>query len=263
MPTFCDNLASNSAVGMRTFQMKPYGEVIVTERSRMTRIILRIGSDLRLRVTAPIGMSDNDIRRFIASNEEPISKMLEKVRANHSADAGYFEPGVEFRTRRRRLRMMPTSKDGKASATIGGEWVSVVYPPDLDVRGLGFQEFVTKVIGRAYMMEAAEVLPKMVERIAKANRLKYRKVDLRDMKSKWGSCSSDGRICLNVQLMKLPDRLIEFVVAHELTHTIHMDHSKAFYADLDKILAGRHDELNNELKKYDTIVTPSDSYVEA
>ncbi len=50
--------------------------------------------------------------------------------------------------------------------------------------------------------------------------------------------------------MRLPDELIDLVILHELTHTLHMDHSKAFYADLDKFLGGRHAALNKALKGF-------------
>lgn len=249
---------------MRVFSMPGYGEVTVTVRSSARRMVLRIGADMRLRVTVPFGVGDNEIRKFITQNAEGISRAMEKVRVKQPPNSNaLFAPEMEFRTRRHKLRMMPTSRDNCYHATIGNEWLSITYPPNTNTESLRFQKFVAKAIGMTYKHEALDFLPQMVDHFARAHGLKYDHVDLRDMGSQWGSCSSTGRICLNVQLMKLPDRLIELVVAHELTHTLHMDHSKAFYADLDRFLGGRHDILNAELKKHNTIVTPADSYDEA
>ena len=51
----------------------------------------------------------------------------------------------------------------------------------------------------------------------------------RYMRSQWGSCSVSGRIALNTHLVKVPERLIDYVVLHELCHLEHHDHSPRFY----------------------------------
>jgi predicted metal-dependent hydrolase len=52
----------------------------------------------------------------------------------------------------------------------------------------------------------------------------------RFMRSQWGSCSLSGRISLNTHLIKIPSRLVEYVVLHELCHLQHHDHGRGFYA---------------------------------
>jgi len=60
----------------------------------------------------------------------------------------------------------------------------------------------------------------------------YGRISIRHQKTKWGSCSSKGNLNFNCLLMLAPDAVIDAVVAHELCHRRHMDHSPAFYAAL-------------------------------
>jgi predicted metal-dependent hydrolase len=55
------------------------------------------------------------------------------------------------------------------------------------------------------------------------------KLEIRKMKHRWGSCSTNGRILLNPELIKAPKACIEYVIIHELCHLVHRDHTKAFF----------------------------------
>jgi predicted metal-dependent hydrolase len=55
------------------------------------------------------------------------------------------------------------------------------------------------------------------------------KLQIRKMKHRWGSCSTNGRILLNPELIKAPKACIEYVIIHELCHLVHRDHTKAFF----------------------------------
>ncbi|AKH68731.1 putative metal-dependent hydrolase [Spongiibacter sp. IMCC21906] len=59
---------------------------------------------------------------------------------------------------------------------------------------------------------------------------------IRRMRSRWGSCSSDGRICLNSELIRLDPQYLDYVIAHELCHLQEFNHSKRFYALMDSVM---------------------------
>jgi predicted metal-dependent hydrolase len=59
------------------------------------------------------------------------------------------------------------------------------------------------------------------------------KIEIRKMKNRWGSCSNNGQILLNSELIKAPKACIEYVIIHELCHLIHRDHTQVFF-DLQK-----------------------------
>ena len=59
---------------------------------------------------------------------------------------------------------------------------------------------------------------------------------LRSMRRRWGSCSRQGRVTLNVELVKLPLTLIDYVIAHELCHLFEFNHGKKFYQLLEHVM---------------------------
>lgn len=92
-------------------------------------------------------------------------------------------------------------------------------------------EFRVKEEFRKYLRKKAkEFLPKRLEEIAQQFGYKYNKVALKFMKSRWGSCSFKNNINLNISLMTLENELIDYVLLHELVHTVEKNHSETFWA---------------------------------
>lgn len=75
----------------------------------------------------------------------------------------------------------------------------------------------------------------------------YPQVTIRAMRTRWGSCSSKGRITLNVKLVKVPKSYIDYVIFHELCHLVEPNHSPRYYELLDRVLPDwreRREKLN-------------------
>lgn len=67
-------------------------------------------------------------------------------------------------------------------------------------------------------------------------KITYPAIEIRRMKNRWGSCTPNGKIILNPELIKAPARCIEYVIIHELCHLVHPNHNKQFYKLLNSIL---------------------------
>ena len=98
--------------------------------------------------------------------------------------------------------------------------------------------------------EARAVLPSRVAEVAAQAGLQYRSVTIRATRSKWGSCNGRNDLSLSLYLMTLPEHLRDFVILHELCHTVHHDHSPRFHALLDRLVGGKEKPLNKELRSY-------------
>ncbi|UCC97382.1 MAG: M48 family metallopeptidase [Phycisphaerales bacterium] len=99
-------------------------------------------------------------------------------------------------------------------------------------------------------LETQDVLIGRLEEMARIHHLKYGKVTIRNQKTKWGSCSSKNNISLNVNLLRLPEPLRDYVILHELVHTRFKNHGKEFWAELDRAVGGGAKELARKLKKH-------------
>lgn len=84
--------------------------------------------------------------------------------------------------------------------------------------------------------EALKVIPERVEYFAKVIGVTYGKITVRNQKTRWGSCSSKGNLNFNCLLMLAPPEVLDYVVVHELCHRKQMNHSKAFWLEVEKVL---------------------------
>lgn len=82
--------------------------------------------------------------------------------------------------------------------------------------------------------QAREVFSQQLENLSQETGLSYTGISIRNQKSRWGSCSSKGRIQLNIKLLFLPPELVRNVMIHELCHTQHMNHGAQFWQLVEK-----------------------------
>lgn len=89
---------------------------------------------------------------------------------------------------------------------------------------------------KALADQARRVIPQRVAYYARLIGVDYGRVTIRTQKTRWGSCSSKGNLNFNCLLMLAPPEVLDSVVVHELCHRKHMNHSKAFYAEIERVM---------------------------
>ena len=97
-------------------------------------------------------------------------------------------------------------------------------------------EYLTNEEIKKLADKALQHIPKRVSYFAKHIGVTYGKITIRNQKTRWGSCSSKGNLNFNCLLMLTPPEVIDYVVVHELCHRKEMNHSEAFWAEVEKVI---------------------------
>ncbi len=79
---------------------------------------------------------------------------------------------------------------------------------------------------------------------------RYNRIAIKNNSSNWGSCSTLRNINLNMNLVRLPEELMDYVIAHELCHLVYPNHSQRFHALLNAITDGKEKALAARLRNY-------------
>jgi len=197
------------------------GAVRYVKNRRARHISIRINAQGEVRVTVPGRLSLSRAEAFVMSRRTWIHAKLGEI--NKVSDRFRLpEPGEVV--------------------VIRGKEVALA----LQAR----EETGEEVLWRILLREARAYLPERVRLLSESHGLPYSGLKIRRMKSRWGSCTARNSINLNSWLMMLPEHLSDYIIMHELVHTLHPNHSPAFWETLDRLTHGRSKELRQELKSY-------------
>ena len=109
-----------------------------------------------------------------------------------------------------------------------------------------FQDSALAGLSRFYMEKAKEKLPKRFKHWQKVTGLKPSRVHYKQLEKRWGSCNEADEISLNVDVMKLPMKVVDYVILHELCHIEHKNHSKEFWKLVARYMP-EYEEIHDNL----------------
>lgn len=112
----------------------------------------------------------------------------------------------------------------------------VYHRPSEPIDSLVVQQRAEAAAIKALRKEAQVVLPPRVDALASRFGMKYESVSVKKLVRRWGSCDSHGAITLNLFLMQLSWQQIDYVIAHELSHTKYMDHGSDFWREVERMV---------------------------
>lgn len=120
--------------------------------------------------------------------------------------------------------------------TITNSHIRVHIPAKLDKTNATVQESAQRAAHKALKRQAQRLLPSRVSVLAERYGFSYSDVDIKKLKSRWGSCNDKQELVFNYYLMQLPWDYIDYVILHELCHTRVMSHDASFWSELDAVL---------------------------
>jgi predicted metal-dependent hydrolase len=200
---------------------EPPIEVEIRRSKRARRLSLRVsGLDGKVSLTIPMRGSKREAVAFLREKETWIRGHLAK-RPEASLVAIGEEIPIEGQ-----MRLIQVG----AGRAVRLEQYDLFVPPGDDKAARRVQAFL-KTMARDRLAEASEKYANLLGR-------PFNKISLRDTRSRWGSCTTDGNLMYSWRLILAPVAVLEYVAAHEVSHLSEMNHSPAFWAEVARLMPG-------------------------
>lgn len=111
----------------------------------------------------------------------------------------------------------------------------------------GREEYLARRVADWLKAEAKALLAPRARGMAQALGCKVARLSVRDTRSRWGSCSADGKLSFSWRLILAPEAVLTYVAAHEVAHLKHLDHSRAFWRTVNEALAAYAEDGKREV----------------
>jgi predicted metal-dependent hydrolase len=225
------------------------GEVTFMRNARSKNLRITVRPFEGVKVTLPGTLSYQAAISFVDAKSDWIKNSLGRMHEIEKKSM-VFDHHSDFRTKYHQLHMQ-AHKAPSFSISKKNGILLFCYPEQLEVASKAVQDRIKAALTWLLRKEAQSYLPFRVKFLAEKNGFSYNQVYVKNLKSRWGSCSYVNNINLNIHLMRLPDHLIDYVILHELAHTVHKNHGKGFWQCLNAI-SPQAMGYRREMKQYST-----------
>lgn len=227
---------------MPTINDEEFGTITLRRSARASQVRIRVAPDGRLRASLPLYAPVFLVKRLVKASRPQLRSMLTEHQSSVIFTHG-MQVGKSYT-----LIVRPVLAIA-VSAKRHGQQIIVSTPKNADIESPAVQRVIRDEVIEALRTEAKSYLPKRLAFLAEKHGFSYEKVRFSHSSGRWGSCNTNGTISLNIALMKLPFELIDYVILHELAHTVEMNHSRAFWTlveQADPAYKAHKNALKNE-----------------
>jgi len=231
----------------KQIHLKGIGEITIRRNQKARYIRLRVDPENGIILIVPGNLSEQSAINFAYDKSGWISESLKRKDKLEKKQTIFIE-GSNYNTRFHNLSIMKHAKS-TIKSLVSQNKIIIWYPEYARVEDTRIQRIVRRAIEEAWRIEAKFYLPQRTDELAKVNGFSFNKVAIKKASTRWGSCSSQNNINFNLQLMRLPAYLTDYVILHELVHTVEKNHQDTFWKLLEKVLPGAK-KLDKELNNY-------------
>ncbi len=203
----------------------PYETRIST---RAQRILITIING-QVKVSVPRGVTERQIEKFVLTKQEWIYKHWQEFQEHQTLQAQKeYKSGQEFPYCGRNLTIRVEEYDLR---TIGVKliqntlWIYFPRKTSLEKR----PRYIKEALIYWYKTQARKLFQDKLDHYAMVMGVEYKKLRIKEQKTKWGSCSDYGNINLNWKVVMAPEAVIDYLIIHELAHLKFLNHSRDFW----------------------------------
>jgi predicted metal-dependent hydrolase len=195
-------------------------QVVRTQRQKTVSVQIEQG---QVRIMVPQALPMAQIQAILAKKTHWIRDKLHQQQHTKLLCAKEFIPGETFYLLGQHLRLQLVEEESSGVYQSAGRLV-VSLPVEQAT-----PEQVRDAIIVWYRRQAEVDLPERVRRYEQKMQVRATSVVVKPYKARWGTCYADGRVTLNWKIIMAPSRVVDYVVVHELSHLVHMNHSRQFW----------------------------------
>ena len=221
-------------------------EIKFRKSKRAKNISIRIRPVDGVIVTFPRFSKIKNAENFVYQKLSWIKKNLIKIQKAQKSNT-IFDRNKDYFTKFHKFRIFQSGDKFFINKT--RESINANFPNNTDFKMPEIQNQIRNLLIGVYKEEAIGYLPRRTHILASENELQFQKVSIRNTKTRWGSCSFKNNISLSLHLIRLPDELIDYVILHELAHTLVKNHSSEFWNVLEAICPNSK-VLDKKLKNF-------------
>lgn len=211
---------NEDSINIKELEASYFFPLKVIKKRKIKRITLRVSYiDGVVKLTMPLNFNLGEAKRFVDTQITWIEEKLKNVGSFYPVVSGMMLP---IGGHKKRLAM----KEG-INLDFYQDRNSLVFLKSCKPIDLRVKEYLKQTARKFFI----DTCTKYSKRLG----VRYESVNIKDPKTRWGSCSSSGNIMFSWRLMMAPSKVSDYVAAHEVAHLVHLNHSKDFWDTVEQI----------------------------